>query len=121
MSPCRHPANGWFGGLRGWQRIFIQERLFTVCFDFFSFFILPSGPDFVLTLRHKHPQHCITRLQLDTNNTFASEPVALKKVLSILLDLHLWITCVVLFYGDVCLFGLVYISLSIVQSVGYRK
>lgn len=105
-------------GLRGWQWIFILEGLFTVCFGLLSFFILPNGPETALTLRKEHADHCKFRMQLDGNN-FETEKVTLRKVFSVLQDIHVWILCAILFTNGVCLFGLAYFSPSIVQALGY--
>lgn len=107
-------------GLRGWQWIFILEGLFTVCFGLFSFFMLPNGPETALTLHPEHVEHCISRMQLDANH-FETEKVTVKKVVSVLLDLHVWILCAILFTNGVCLFGLAYFSPSIVEALGYSS
>lgn len=105
-------------GLRGWQWIFLLEGLFTVCFGLVSFFLLPNGPDTVLTFKAEHTEHCVARLRLD-QNFLEDEKVTLKEIISVLGDLHVWLSCLALFCSGCCLFGLAYFSPSIVQALGY--
>ncbi|KAJ5783289.1 major facilitator superfamily domain-containing protein [Penicillium paradoxum] len=105
-------------GLRGWQWIFLLEGLFTVCFGIVSFFLLPNGPDSVMTFTPQHIEHCVARLRLD-QNFLENEKVTWKEVISVLADLHVWVACFALFCSGCCLFGLAYFSPSIVQALGY--
>ncbi|CBF86652.1 hypothetical protein AN2344.2 [Aspergillus nidulans FGSC A4] len=107
-------------GLRGWQWIFILEGLFTVCFGLFSFAMLPNTPEGVLTFTPRHKQHCLRRLQSDAN-LLESDKVTIKKVLSVLKDVHVLLVLVILFSSGTCLFGLAYFSPSIVQAMGYSN
>ncbi|KAL4980300.1 major facilitator superfamily domain-containing protein [Aspergillus desertorum] len=86
-------------GLRGWQWIFILEGLFTVCFG-------------LNTASH--------RLQCDAN-LLESDKITIKKVLSVLKEIHVLLVLVILFSSGTCLFGLAYFSLSIVQAMGYSN
>jgi predicted MFS family arabinose efflux permease len=104
--------------LRGWQWIFLLEGLFTVCFGIISFFLLPNGPDTVITFTPRHAHHCVARLRLD-QNLLEDEKVTVKGVVSVLADLHVWVACLTLFCSGCCLFGLAYFSPSIVQALGY--
>ncbi|EAW08972.1 putative MFS transporter [Aspergillus clavatus NRRL 1] len=109
------------GGMKGWQWIFLLEGLFTICFGLFSFFMLPNGPEKVLTFRSEHAERCVARLKQD-GNTFETEAkVTLKEVFSVLKDVHVWIVCLILFSNGACLFGLAYFSPSIVQGFGYSS
>lgn len=106
--------------LRGWQWIFLLEGLFTLCFGLVCFFMLPNSPEKVLTFHPRHVEHCMSRLHGD-RNLFQEEKVTVMKVVSVLLDPHVWVECALLFCSGVCLFGLAYFTPSIVQALGYSN
>ncbi|KAL1960931.1 hypothetical protein VTO42DRAFT_5915 [Malbranchea cinnamomea] len=106
------------GNMRGWKWIFCLEGIFTACFGVFAAFFLPNNPRQVPTFKPEEIARCIDRLHVQAQFP-DTERVTLKKVCSILKDVHIWILACISFCSGACLFGLAYFTPSIVQTLGY--
>ena len=108
------------GGMSSWQWIFLLEGLFTLCFGIFAFFMMPNGPRQVKTFKPEHTEHCIRRLNEDSNN-FEKDKVTAKAVLSVFKDVHVLISLPFYLATGSLGAGLAVFGPSIVAALGYSS
>ncbi|KAK6369286.1 hypothetical protein LTS17_009626 [Exophiala oligosperma] len=106
------------GGLRGWQWIFLIEGVITIGVGLIAFFILPNTPAQVRLLSEEEKLYCMRRLEKESNS-FGTEKVTIKAVLSVAKDLHVWILLAINLCAAVLGFGLSVFGPSIVKALGY--
>ncbi|KZT40141.1 MFS general substrate transporter [Sistotremastrum suecicum HHB10207 ss-3] len=105
-------------GKPGWAWIFILEGVFTVVFGIFALFVMPRRPEDTFFLTELEKEALIAQRDEWAINE-EHHQFTWAEVFSTFKEPHLWIMSIGLFFGGTCLYGLIYFTPSIVQSLGH--
>lgn len=108
------------GNLAGWRWIFLLEGCATIAFGIFALWVLPNGPQKILTFTAEQAAYCSQRLATGTV-TKESPKITFKAVVSAFKSPHILNMGVIGFCNGVVIGGISYFTPSIVQALGYGE
>ncbi|RSM14774.1 hypothetical protein CDV31_005208 [Fusarium ambrosium] len=112
------------GGLAGWRWIFIMEGIVTVALGLVTPWALPDSPRTASFFSPEERALVLSRLELDSQGTGASETTERFQwhfIRDALLDWKIWFTVFVFWGNSIPLYGFLYTAPTIIRELGYES